>query len=116
MHSEKSANCTNSLPLSQQPAIGQKQQLPQKKQGLTIAIDGTSENKKSRKLRGAYEPTRLNIESYHKKPKTVGANFLPLNPPLRTNIEAQASISKSWEKDILWMADVAKDTENSTRM
>ena len=58
MHSEKSANCTNSLPLSQQPAIGQKQQLPQKKQGLTIAIDGTSENKKSRKLRGAYEPTR----------------------------------------------------------
>ena len=33
MHSEKSANCTNSLPLSQQPAIGQKQQLLQKKTG-----------------------------------------------------------------------------------
>ena len=48
--------------------------------------------------------------------KTVGANFLPLNHPLRTNPKAQASISKSWEKDILWMADVASDTDNSTRM
>ena len=48
--------------------------------------------------------------------KTVGANFLPLNHPLRTNPKAQASISKFWEKDILWMADVATDTDNSTRM
>ena len=112
MHSEK----CDSLPLSQQPGIRQKQQLSQKIQGLAIAIDGTSENKKSRKRRRAYEPTGLNIEPYHKKPKTVGANFLPLNHPLRTIPEAQANISKSWEKDILWMADVATDTENSTPM
>ena len=51
-----------------------------------------------------------------KKSKTVGANFLPLNHLSRTNPEAQANISKSWEKDILWMADVATDTENSTPM
>ena len=63
-----------------------------------------------------YEPTGLNIEPYHKKSKTVGANFLPLNHLSRTNPEAQANISKSWEKDILWMADVATDTENSTPM
>ena len=79
MHSEKSANCTDSLPLSQQPGIRQKQQLSQKCQGQAIAIDGTSENKKSRKRRRAYEPTGLNIEPYHKKPKTVGAKFLSLN-------------------------------------
>ena len=79
MHSEKSANCTDSLPLSQQPGIRQKQQLSQKCQGLAIAIDGTSENKKSRKRRRAYKPTGLNIEPYHKKPKTVGAKFLSLN-------------------------------------
>ena len=101
MHSEKSTNCTDSLPLSQQPGIRQKQQLSPKKQGLAIAIDGTSENKKSRKRRRAYEPTEVKIEPYHNKPKTAGANFLPLNHPLRTNPEAQASISKSWEKDIL---------------
>ena len=63
-----------------------------------------------------YEPTGLNIEPYHKKSKTVGTNFLPLNHLSRTNPEAQANISKSWEKDILWMADVATDTENSTPM
>ena len=50
MHSEKSANCTDSLPLSQQPGIRQKQQLSQKCQGVAT-IDGTSENKKSRKRR-----------------------------------------------------------------
>ena len=61
-----------------------------------------------------YEPTGLNIEPYHKKSNTVGTNFLPLNHLSRTNPEAQANISKSWEKDILWMADVATDTENST--
>ena len=42
MHSEKSSNCTDSLPLSQQPGIRQKQQLSQENQGLAIAIDGTS--------------------------------------------------------------------------
>ena len=62
MHSEKYTNCTDSLPLSQQPGIRQKQQLSQKIQGLAIAIDGTSENKKNRKRRRAYEPTELNIE------------------------------------------------------
>ena len=61
MHSEKSTNCTNSLPLSQQLGIRQNQQLSQKKQGLAITIDGTSENIKSRKRRRAYEPTGLNI-------------------------------------------------------
>ena len=40
-----------------------------KKQGLVIAIDGTSEHKNSRKCRRVYEPTGLNIEPYHKKIK-----------------------------------------------
>ena len=101
IHSEKSKNCTYSLPLSQQSGIRQKQQLSRKNQGLAIPIGGTSENKKSRKRTHAYEPAGLNIEPYHKKRKTVGANFLPLNHPLRSNPEAQANISKSWEKDIL---------------
>ena len=116
MHSEKSANCTDRLPLLQQPGIRQKQQLSQKKQGLAIANDGTSENKKSRKHRCVYEPSGLNIEPCHKKSKTAGTNFLPLNHPSRTNPEAQANISKSWGKYIPWMADVATDTENSTLM
>ena len=116
MHSEKSKNCTYSLPLSQQAGIRQKQKLSQKNQGLAIAIGGTSENKRSRKHRCAYEQAGLNIEPYHKKPKTVGTNFLPLNHLLRTNPKAQANISKSWEKDMLWMADVAADTENTTPM
>ena len=62
----------------------------------------------SRKHRCTYERTGLNIEPYHKKPKTVGAIFLLLNHPLRANPkpETQTSISKSWEKDILWMADI----------
>ena len=51
-----------------------------------------------------------------KKSKTVGANFLPLNHLSRTNPEAQANISNSWEKDIFWMADFATDTEDSTPM
>ena len=42
-----------------------------KKQGLAIAIDGTSENKKSRKRRPSYEPTVLNIEPYEKKKKKL---------------------------------------------
>ena len=63
-----------------------------------------------------YEPTGLNIEPCHKKPKTVGASFLPPNHPLRTNPEAQSNISKSWGKYILWMEDVATDSENSTPM
>ena len=67
MHSEK----CDSLPLSQQPGIRQKQQLSQKIQGLAIAIDGTSENKKSRKRRPSYEPTVLNIEPYEKKKKKL---------------------------------------------
>ena len=45
MHSEKSTNCTDRLPLSQQTGFKQKQQQSQKNQGLAIAIDGTSENK-----------------------------------------------------------------------
>ena len=58
MHSEKSANRTDSLPLSKQPGIRQKHQLSQKKKNrLAIAIDGTSGNKNSRKRRGVYEPT-----------------------------------------------------------
>ena len=116
MHSEKSDNCTDSLPILQQQGIRQKQQLSQKNQGLAIAIDGTSDNKKSRKRRCAYEPTGLNIEPCHKKPKTVGTSFLPLNHPLRTNPEAQPNISKSCGKYILWLEDVATDTENSTPM
>ena len=56
----------------------------------------------------------LNIEPYHKKQKTVWANFLPLNHPLRTNPKAQDNISKSWEKDTLWMTNVVTDTKNST--
>ena len=116
MHSEKSDNCTDSLPTLQQQGIRQKQQFSQKNQGLAIAIDGTSDNKKSRKRRRAYEPTGLNIEPCHKKPKTVGTSFLPLNHPLRTNPEAQANISKSCGKYILWMEDVTTDTENSTPM
>ena len=109
IYSEKSTNCIDSLPLSQQPGIRQKQQLSQINQLLAITIDGTSENKKSRKRRRAYEPTGLIIEPYHKKLKTVGANFLPLYHLLRTNSEAQANISKSWGKDILWMTDVSTD-------
>ena len=114
MNSEKSTNCTYSLSLS--PGIRQKQQLSQENQGLAIAFSGTSENTKSRKRTRAYELAGLNIESYYKKPKTVGAKFLPLNHPLRSNPETEATISKSWEKYILWMADVAVDTENSTPM
>ena len=100
MHSEKPTNCTYLLLLSQQPGIRQKQQLSQKNQGLVIIIGGTSENKKSTRRRHAYEPAGLNIEPYHKKPKTVGANVLPLNHPLITNPQAQANNSKSWERDI----------------
>lgn len=55
-----------------------------------------------------YETIQLMIEWHHKK--TVGANFLLLTHPLRTNHEAQVNISKSLEKDILWMADTATDT------
>ena len=38
IYSEKSKNCTYSLPLSQQPGIRQKQQLSQKNQGLAVAL------------------------------------------------------------------------------
>ena len=82
MHSEKSTNCTYSLPISQQPGIRQKQQLSQKNQGLAIAFSRTSKNKKSRKRTRSYEPAGLDIEPYHKKTKTVGTKFLPLNHPL----------------------------------
>ena len=40
IHSEKSTNCTDSLQLSQQPGIRQKQQMPQKNQGKTRAGNG----------------------------------------------------------------------------
>ena len=43
--------------------------------------------------------------------KNQKPDFLPWNHPLRTNPEAQANISKSWEKDILCLADVATDSE-----
>lgn len=43
-----------------------------------------------------------------KKKKTIGTDFMALNHPLRTNHEAQVNISKSFEKDILCMVDVAK--------
>lgn len=56
-----------------------------------MAIGRISVNKKSRKCRCMYEPAGLNIELYHKKPKTVGANILPLYHSLRTNAKAQAS-------------------------
>ena len=56
IHSEKSENCTYSLPLSQLPGVRQKKQLSQKNQGLIIVIGGTSENKKSRRRTRAYEP------------------------------------------------------------
>ena len=69
IYSEKSANGTDSLPLSQQAGIRQKQQFSEKNQVLAIAIDGTSEKKKSRKRRRAHEPTGLIIEPYHKKTK-----------------------------------------------
>ena len=38
MHSEKSANCTDSLPLSQQPGIRQKQQLSQKNRDCLLLL------------------------------------------------------------------------------
>ena len=38
MHSEKSANCTDSLPLSQQPGIRQKQQLSQKNRDWLLLL------------------------------------------------------------------------------
>ena len=38
MHSEKSTNCTHSLPISQQPGIRQKQQLPQKNRDWLLLL------------------------------------------------------------------------------
>ena len=38
MHSEKSANCTDRLPLSQQPGIRQKQQLSQKNRDWLLLL------------------------------------------------------------------------------
>ena len=38
MHSEKSANCTDSLPLSQQPGLRQKQQLSQKSRDWLLLL------------------------------------------------------------------------------
>ena len=75
---------------------------------LDIAVDETSGNKKST---CAYETIGVNIEQNHKKKKkkkTIGTDFMALNHPLRTNHEAQVNISKSFEKDILCMVDVAK--------
>ena len=42
--------------------------------------------------------------------KSFSEDFLPLYHLLRTKSEAQANISKSWGKDILWMTDVSTDT------
>ena len=70
---------TDSLPLSQQQGIRQKQLQSQKNQALDIAVDETSGNKKSRKRRRAYEPIGLHIEPNHKQTKNIGADFITLN-------------------------------------
>ena len=98
---------TGSLPLSQQQGIRQKQLQLQKarcwilllmKQVATRKADGRM--KKKGKI--------LNKTKKKKKKKTIGTDFMALNHPLRTNHEAQVNISKSFEKDILCMVDVAK--------
>ena len=99
---------TDSLPLSQQQGIRQKQLQSQKNQALDIGVDETSGKKKSRKRRRTYEPIGLNIEPNHKQTKNIGADFIPLNHSWRTNHEAQVNVSKSFEKDILCMVDVTK--------
>lgn len=66
----------------------------------------------TRKAGNAETCVWTNKVKYWAKPQTkknnTGADFIPLNHPWRTNHEAQVNISKSFEKDILCMVDVAK--------
>jgi hypothetical protein len=62
------------------------------------------------KCRRSYEPTGLDIAPYRKKPKLVLSNLMPLNDPRRKKYEVKKN-AETWQKDILWMADVSQNED-----
>jgi len=72
---------------------------------------------KKSKRRRTYEPRGLNIEPYRKKPKLRAPKFLPNNDVRRiSNEREETSPNPNWKMDILWMKNLAVQTEIPTPM
>ena len=71
---------------------------------------------KNRKRRRTFEPTGLDIPSYRKKPR-IKLKILPLDHPKRRLYEViTADEAEAWKKDIMWMADIVTDKDETTPM
>ena len=81
------------------------------------STDGVEQPSKRKKRKRTYEATGLDIPVYRKKPKMVASAYVPLDDQRRKRYEPiDDELLESWKKDILWMADVATNSEDSTPM